>query len=84
MPGEETVRLPYRNRPPTFNHVELAAVATLKAARREMLEARVALRNLGLTPSARGLLEKKHDRAAKKVTAARFDLDTALDAAEDV
>lgn len=84
MSTESIAPPPFRNRPPTFNHVELAALATLKAARREMLDTKIALRDLALLPSARTRLEQKHDRAAQKVTAARFDLDTALDAAEDV
>lgn len=70
-------------REPTFDRVICAAVAQLQTARREMNEAKRKLRVADLAPLQRGNLESIHDRACKRVTAARFALDQALDASGD-
>lgn len=72
----------FSRREPEFDRVVCAAVKELRDARREMLEAKRRLRAADLSPLARGNLTSIHDRAAKRVTGARFALDQALDASE--
>ena len=59
------------------------AVLVLRKAGRAMLDAMCQLLATDLSPVAGGILERRHDRAAQRVTAARFALDQVLDASED-
>lgn len=67
---------------PEFCLTVLAALRELRDARRAMLRAKSKLA-MPLSQVQRASFERAHDLAARRVTKARFDLDTALDASED-
>jgi hypothetical protein len=68
---------------PAFDQIVLSALKELADARRAYFEAKRGLRAQALSPVARMVLTQAHDRAACKITSARFALDMAIDASED-